>query len=392
MTPVFLNALGILCALGNDSAGVRRNLYAGSSAGMKVREDLIHGRRVHVGVVEAELPDIEAELAAYASRNNRMLNAAIAQIRPQIEAARARYGAERIGIVLGTGTSGIAEGEAATAHWVHSGTFPAGYDYRQQEISGPSEYLRRALDIGGPAWTVSTACTSSAKALSSARRLLRSGVCDAVITGGVDTLCRLTLNGFGALESVSQSLCNPFSRHRDGINIGEGAAIFLMTREPGPVVLLGIGESSDAHHISAPDPEGRGAELAMRQALSNAGIAAQDVDYLNLHGTATPQNDLVESHAVARVFGTGLPCSSTKPLVGHTLGAAGALEAAFCWLLLQEPAPAPLPPHRWDGEADPALAPLELCGAASEACRCDIAASNSFAFGGNNICLVMGRG
>jgi 3-oxoacyl-[acyl-carrier-protein] synthase I len=391
MTRVYLNALGILNALGNDVASVRAGLHAGSTTGMLVRDDLIRGRTVRVGTVTADLPEVETELPMFASRNNRLLRGAVEQIRPQLDAALARYGAARIGIVLATGTSGIAEGEQAIAGRIRDGAFPSAYDYRQQEISSPSEYLRRALHISGPAWTVSTACTSSAKALSSARRLLTTGLCDAVIVGGVDTLCRLTLNGFAALESVSQGLCNPFSRNRDGINIGEGAAIFLMTREPGPVCVPGIGESSDAFHISGPDPEGRGAEIAMREALADANIRADAVDYLNLHGTATPQNDLVESHAVARVFGTELPCSSTKPLVGHTLGAAGATEAAFCWLLLTESEQTQLPPHIWDGEADPALAPLKLSSASGPAHDCRIAASNSFAFGGSNICVVLER-
>ena len=392
MTPVFLQALGILNALGNDLASVRRGLYAGSTAGMQVRQDFIPGRNVHVGAVDADLPEIEPRWAAYNSRNNQMLCAAIGQIRPQVEAAIGRYGAARVGIVLGTGTSGIAEGERAYAGYLHAGAFPAGFDYRQQEISSPSEYLRRALGITGPAWTVSTACTSSAKALASARRLLHAGICDAVISGGVDSLCKLTVNGFATLESVARGLCNPFSKNRDGINIGEGAAVFLLSREPGEVCLLGVGESSDAYHISAPDPEGRGAELAMREALADAGVTAAAVDYLNLHGTATPQNDLVESHSVARVFGTQVACSSTKPLVGHMLGAAGATEIAFCWLLLSEPAAAPLPPHVWDGVADPSLAPLKLCRAGDLPRHCRIAASNSFAFGGSNICVLLGRG
>ena len=389
MNRTYLHALGIVNALGEDTASVRKGLYAGSTAGMRERADLVAGRSVWVGEVTMDLPPIEAGMGVYESRNNRLLRAAIAQIRPEIDAAVARHGADRIGIVLGTSTAGIGEGERAVAALLADGAFPASYDYRQQEISSPGEYLRRALKTGGPAWTVSTACTSSAKALSSARRLLDTGLCDAVIVGGVDSLCRLTLNGFAALESVSRQLCNPFSKHRDGINIGEGAAVFLMSREPGPVCVLGIGESSDAFHISGPDPEGRGAELALRQAL--AGVDVTAVDYLNLHGTATPQNDLMESHAVHRVLGDAVPCSSTKPLVGHTLGAAGATELAFCWMLITEPGPASLPPHVWDGAADPALAPLNLCAPGMRR-DCRIAASNSFAFGGNNICVVLGRG
>ncbi|MGH8278860.1 MAG: beta-ketoacyl-[acyl-carrier-protein] synthase family protein [Gammaproteobacteria bacterium] len=392
MSRIYLHALGLINALGKNAAEVRQGLYAGSTAGLQARADLIAGRSVRVGAVTAELPAVEPEFPAYASRNNRLLRAAIEQIRPQLDTAIGKYGAARIGIVLGTGTSGIAEGERGYFAYLRDHAFPAEFDYRQQEISSPSNYLRRALGLRGPAWTVSTACTSSAKALASAGRLLTGGVCDAVITGGVDSLCRLTLHGFAALESVSRGLCNPCSRNRDGINIGEGAAIFLMSREPGPVCLLGIGETSDACHISAPDPEGRGAELAMRQALADAGVIPAAADYLNLHGTATPQNDLVESHAVARVFGTETPCSSTKPLVGHMLGAAGATEIAFCWLLLNETGPAPLPPHIWDGETDPALAPLNLCCQNAAPHHCDVTASNSFAFGGNNICVILGRG
>ena len=387
MTRVYLNSLGIINALGADVVSVRAGLRAGSTAGMQLREDLIMGRTVRAGTVDLELPHVAMGLAAYDSRNNRLLTAALAQIRPEVDAALARYGTARVGAVIGTSTSGIAEGEQAIMSLQHHGRFPDSYDYRQQEISGPSEYLRRALGLKGPCWTVSTACTSSAKAFSSARRLLSFGVCDAVVVGGADSLCRLTPSGFGALESLSQGLCNPSSKNRDGINIGEGATLFLMTREPGAVALLGVGESSDAFHISGPDPEGRGAELALRQALVEAG--ATRVDYLNLHGTGTLQNDLMEDAVVARVLGD-VPCSSTKPLVGHTLGAAGATEAAFCWMLLSDTDSGVLPPHVWDGVVDPALAPLNLCPAGYAPKSCKLVASNSFAFGGNNACLVLG--
>jgi 3-oxoacyl-[acyl-carrier-protein] synthase-1 len=386
----YLNALGVINALGRGIGDVRGRLYAGWTGGMTKRDDFIVGRTVRVGAVRGTLPDVEAEYGVYASRNIGILRAAVDQIRPEIDAAIERFGARRVGIVLGTGTSGVEEGLDAYAARLANGTFPAGYDYRRQEISAASEYLRRALGLRGPAFCVSTACTASAKAFSAARRLLRAGFCDAVIVGGVDALCRVTLNGFNALESVAADRCNPFSRNRDGINIGEGAAIFLMTREPGPVRLLGLGESSDAHHISAPDPDGGGAEAAMRGALAEARTEAGAVDYVNLHGTATPQNDRMESHAVARVLGTRVPCSSTKPLIGHLLGAAGASELAFCWMLLSEPHAVPLPPHVYDGRTDPDLAPLNLVRGERER-KCAITLSNSFAFGGNNACVVLGR-
>ena len=389
MTPVYLNALGIINALGNDTAQVREGLMTGNTAGMRRRDGLIPGRAVRAGTVTTPLAALPEAFAGYDSRNNRLLAEALQQIRPAVDAAMSRHGPKRVGIVLGTSTSGIAEGERAVAARYAGHALPPEYNYRQQEISSPSEYLRRVLGACGPAWTVSTACTSSAKAFSSARRLINSGLCDAVVVGGADSLCGLTLNGFGALESLSQGLCNPSSKNRDGINIGEGAALFLMSREPGPVALLGLGESSDAYHISGPDPEGHGAELALRRALAQAGVA--QVDYLNLHGTAKPQNDQMENLVVRRVLGSEVPCSSTKPLVGHTLGAAGATEAAFCWMLLTDPRPASLPPHVWDGIPDPALAKLNLCSVGYTPQACRVVASNSFAFGGNNACLVLGN-
>jgi 3-oxoacyl-[acyl-carrier-protein] synthase-1 len=222
----------------------------------------------------------------------------------------------------------------------------------------------------------------------SARNLLTVGLCDAVIVGGVDSLCRLTLNGFTALESTSADLCLPLSLNRKGINIGEAAAVFLMTREAAAIEFLGAGESSDAHHISAPHPDGLGAEAAMRAALKDAGLGSTDIDYLNLHATATQKNDEMESRAVARVFPAGVPVSGTKPMTGHTLGAAGATELAFCWLALQH---STLPPHVWDNVLDPALPALTTVQVGQRFARTSNRAcmSNSFAFGGSNASLII---
>jgi 3-oxoacyl-[acyl-carrier-protein] synthase-1 len=223
--------------------------------------------------------------------------------------------------------------------------------------------------------------------------MIRMGLCDAVVTGGVDTLCGFTVAGFSALESVSAAPCNPLSAARNGINLGEGAALFLMSREPAAVALCGWGESSDGHHMSAPDPAGGGARLAMEAALRRAGIAAADVDYINLHGTATVQNDAMESRAVANLFGAHVAVSSTKPFTGHTLGAAGAVEAAFCWLAMQDDNPeGRLPPHLWDRVQDPALPVLNVVRPGDRLGRpLRWALSNSFAFGGSNATLVFGR-
>ena len=349
-----------------------------------------------VGAVAGELAAIPPELIRQRSRNNQLLLEAALQIRPDIDRAIQTYGRDRIGIVLGTSTSGIDEASQGLAHYIRDQQFPADYDYQQQELGAPANFLADWLQVSGPAYVISTACTSSARALMSAQRLLDLGVCDVVLCGGVDTLCKLTLNGFSALEAVSGQRCNPFSRNRNGINIGEAAVLFLMSKQPGDgqaIALLGSGASSDAHHISAPEPSGRGAQEAMRKALNRAGLQPQQIGYLNLHGTATPHNDAMESHAVAAVFPEGVPCSSTKPMTGHTLGAAGALEAAFCWLSLsignKEHA---LPPHVWDGQADPELPTLNWVTPATRLTSTGprYLMSNSFAFGGNNVSLIIG--
>jgi 3-oxoacyl-[acyl-carrier-protein] synthase-1 len=386
---VFLPALGIVNALGRGADEVASRMFAADTSGMVLEDGWLPQGQVRVGRVGGALPDIPTRLRHHASRNNRLLLAALAQIEPTIDRALTRFGRDRVGVVLGTSTSGIAEGEAAIAHHRATGELPAEYSYCQQEIGAPAVFLARHLDLGGPAYTVSTACTSSAKAFASARNLLRYGLCDAVIVGGVDSLCRLTLNGFSALESITPTLTNPLSRNRCGINIGEGAALFLLSREESAVELLGIGESSDAYHMSAPHPEGLGAEAAMRAALADADLAPAEIDYVNLHGTATPKNDEMESRAVARVFCDGVPASGTKPLTGHMLGAAGATELALCWLALHD---GRLPPHVWDGLADAELPHLDLVTGERRFARATRRAclSNSFAFGGSNASLLIG--
>ncbi|WP_129972292.1 MULTISPECIES: beta-ketoacyl-[acyl-carrier-protein] synthase family protein [unclassified Pseudomonas] len=392
----YLNALGVICALGRDKQIVARNLFAGDCSGMRRESGWVPERELPVAAVHGDLAPIPEALADQRSRNNQLLLEAALQIRDDIEHAIQTYGRERIGVVLGTSTSGIDEASRGLAHYIRDQQFPADYDYRQQELGAPANFLADWLQLSGPTYVISTACTSSARALMSARRLLDLGLCDAVLCGGVDSLCKLTLNGFSALEAVSDERCNPFSANRNGINIGEAAVLFVMSKERGAgpgIALLGAGASSDAHHISAPEPTGRGALQSMQKALDQAHLQAGDISYLNLHGTATQHNDAMESLAVAALFAEGVPCSSTKPMTGHTLGAAGALEAAFCWLSLSADNPDyALPPHIWDGQADPALPALKWVTAserlASIAPR--YLMSNSFAFGGNNVSLIIG--
>jgi 3-oxoacyl-[acyl-carrier-protein] synthase-1 len=276
---------------------------------------------------------------------------------------------------------------------VHAGLgWPPRYDYALQEMGNAAECVAQQLGVTGPAYAISTACSSGAKALASGARLLRSGMVDAVVAGGGDALSAFTIAGFSALEAVSAERCNPLSANRAGINIGEGAALFLMGREEGPVRLSGWGESADAHHMSAPEPSGRGAAQAMERALARAGVAHGDVDYVNLHGTATAQNDAMESLAVERVLGREVPVSSTKPLTGHALAAAGAIEAVFAWHTLVDNPTGRLPTHWWDGVFDAALPALRPVAPGTALGR-PVAhvLSNSFAFGGSNVALLFSK-
>ena len=383
-------AMGLVTPIGTGMAEVAAALFAGTRAGLVPREGLIPGRTVMVGAAATEPPP------GPEPRNNRLMGLALEQIAGEVEQAVRRFGPGRVGVVVGTSTAGIAEGERAFLARHRTGEWPADFHYAQQETSGLGEFTARALGLAGPAYTVATACSSSGKVFGSARRLMAAGLCDAVVVGGADTLCRMTLGGFASLEAVSAGLSQPFSSHRDGINIGEAAAAFLLTRDTAPVMLLGLGESADAHHVSAPDPEGRGALAAMRAALDDAGLPPEAIGYVNLHGTGTPLNDSMEGKAVNALFGPRMPCSSTKGMTGHTLGAAGACEAAFLWLALNpDTNPAGLlPPHLWDGAADPSIPPLALTAPGDRLPPGGRAAmlSNSFAFGGSNVALVFGRG
>jgi 3-oxoacyl-[acyl-carrier-protein] synthase-1 len=389
---VYLHALGMINALGGNVDEIVPALAARRAPGMA---------NVHTGIGDAFAGSVlapldlapPAALVRYDCRNNRLLLAALAQIAPAIDAARERYGAHRIGVVLGTSTSGIEAAEAAFVYHAQAGQLPENFNYRQMEIGTAAPFAAAALGVQGPAFTISTACTSSAKAFASARRLLQLQLCDAVVVGGVDSLCELTVQGFASLESTSNVRTNPMSVNRCGINVGEGAAVFLMSRDEAAVRLAGIGESSDAHHISAPDPQGAGGELALREALADAGMASSALGYVNLHATATRKNDEMEAKLMTRVFPQGVATSGTKPLTGHQLGAAGATELGFAWLTLARE-DVPLPRHVWDGEADPALPLLDLVETERFLARgagAQYVMSNSFAFGGSNVSLILAR-
>lgn len=392
MTATCLTALGICCALGNDKQQVWQNAMSASREGMVWRSDLlISGDPIIVGQVNDDLPDLSGWPAHFRSRNNQLAALAYQQISEQVEELRKQFGAERIAVIIGTSTSGIAEGEQAIRYYQQHQQLPADYLYCTQEMVAPADFIARLAEVTGPSYAISTACSSSARALISAATLLNAGLADAVIVGGVDSLCQLTINGFHALESTSAGLCQPFSQHRDGINIGEGAALFVMQKQQKGIALLGGGMSSDAHHMSAPHPQGRGAVAAILQACQRAGISPSQLDYINLHGTATPLNDSMESHALNQLELTAVPVSSSKGMTGHTLGAAGAIEAALCWLTLSDyNSQQMLIPHCWDQQPDSQIPALNFVKK-GQTHQVNYCLSNSFAFGGNNVALVLGK-
>lgn len=391
---VYLQDMGLVCALGCGADAVRRALLSAVPAsGLTLTDRYSPGRMRYVGEVSLALPDLGHAAPQHRVRNNALAAAALAQVRPSVQAAIERYGARRVAIVVGTSTSGVIEGECALGHRQETGMWPASYSYGQQELGNLAAFIAAEIGTTGIAHVISTACSSSAKAMASAARLLAAGYADAVITGGCDVLSKFTLAGFDALHSLSAAQSLPLSHNRDGINLGEGAAFFLMGKEPGPVRLAGWGESSDAYHMSAPDPTGRGALTAMTDAVGRAGLTTAAIDYVNLHGTGTKHNDEMESLAVAELLGAEVFVSSSKPLSGHTLAAAGALEAGFAWLTLVDNPRGLLPPHWWDGVRDPSLSALRIVAPGESLGRpVRYVLSNSFAFGGSNAALVLGTG
>lgn len=385
---LFVQDFGVSCPLGSGKATVADALFEGRADALSERTDILPGRRLRVGAVTTELPPIPESFPGFNSRNNRLMLTVLDEIRAAVALAVERHGADRVGVVVGTSTSGVAETQEALAMCRRDGHWPNSFHAREQETGNLGQFVASWLGLRGPAYTIATACSSSAKVFASAARLIRAGLVDTVVVGGGDTLCGMTLGGFGALEALSATRCNPFSVNRDGITIGEGAAAFLIGKDPGTVELLAVGETSDAHHPTAPDPEGRGARAAMEAALRQAGLTAADIAYVNLHGTATPLNDAMESRAVAETFGHTVPVSSTKGMTGHMLGATGGVEAAFLCLSLLD---GRLPPHVWDGQSDPALPALNFVTAGQTAGKGRAMLSNSFGFGGSNAALLLGR-
>ena len=392
MLPLAIRACTLTSALGRG-IDAHREALAGMRGGLRPNDISSAPLACWIGRVDGiEHEPLPAAHAAWDSRNNRLAWLGLRQdgFVGQVEAARERYGAARVALLLGTSTASIGATEEGYRR-LENGRLPA--DLHRPRLHQPHSlagFVAAALALRGPCLTVSTACSSSAKVFASAERLIRLGLADAAVVGGVDTLCDSVLFGFNALELVSPGPCRPFDARRDGISIGEAAGFALLERvetAPRAPRLVGWGESSDAYHMSTPHPDGVGAEAAIREALARAALEPAQVGYLNLHGTASRKNDDMEAALVSRLFPATTRASSTKGYTGHTLGAAGIVEAAIALLAIRDG----LVPGNLGAEApDPA------CGAQfawrGEHRRIDVAMSNSFGFGGNNASLVFARG
>lgn len=389
-----LSAYAIATALGTGRQPTIDGLMARRSGLVRQKWET-----VDIDTCIGEVPGLDAlslppELQAFDCRNNRLALLALELdgFGDAVRMATERVGAGRVGVFLGTSTSGILSSEQAYRHRDPvTGALPAELDYRHtQNTYSLADFVRRYFDLHGPAHVVSTACSSSSKVFASAQRMLACGLIDAAVVGGVDSLCLTTLYGFQSLQLVSRDPCRPFDAHRNGINIGEGAAFALVERahdaRPGDILVTGIGESSDAHHMSSPHPQGLGAQMAMSAALKMAGLQAADIDYIALHGTSTPSNDAAENKAVLSLFGDQTPCSSIKGHTGHTLGAAGAVNVVLGALALQlDMAPA----GAGTESIDPELGCRYLLANLKQPMRHVL--SNSFGFGGSNCSLVLSK-
>jgi len=390
MTPIAISRFTATTALGAGTAATldaMRQQRSGLKRAHFLDAELPGWIGVVEGVDEVRLP---AGLDAYDCRNNRLAWLGLQQdgLLDAVDSARRRWGATRIALILGTSTSGQLQTELAYRRRAADGSLPADFHYAQtQNTFSLAAFVAQALALRGPTWVVSTACSSSAKVFASAARLLCTGLVDAALVGGVDSLCLTTLYGFNSLELLSPDICRPWDARRHGLSLGEGAAFALLERDCAQPLgwLLGTGESSDGHHMSSPHPQGLGAVEAMRAALADASLEPAAIDYINLHGTATPNNDSAEDCAVQAVFGSATPCSSTKGATGHTLGAAGAVEAAISLLALHHGL---MPAGLNSLTPDPALKTNYLRH--NQAAPLRTVLSNSFGFGGSNASLVFG--
>ncbi|MBP5201158.1 3-oxoacyl-ACP synthase [bacterium] len=386
---IYLSKPGIMSSAGSNLEELYTSIVSGDQRGIK-RYETFSGSTFFAARIDENV--LAPSTGRFDMKIIRIEEAALDQIGSIIEKAKSKYGEKRIAVCVGSCDNGTEFSLTGHRKYFENGTFPEDYSIEMQGADYVSTFIAEKYGLQGPVCTFSTACSSSAGAIIKAAELIKSGLCDAAVAGGIDIASDTTLDGFASLEAISGSITNPFSKNRSGITLGDGAAFFVLSKEPldesvPKICLIGYGESCDAHHMTSPDPSGIGAKKAIEKALSNAKIKPEEVDYINLHGTGTKFNDSMEAKAVDAVFGTyKVPCSTTKPVTGHTLGAAGALELAICFAAITNNL---LPPQIWDGVFDEEMPELNFVNKNNNLHQTKICLSNSFAFGGANACLVI---
>ena len=391
MLPLAITHSTILTSIGAGKAKTLENLRARKTGLQPCDFDMVELSTYLGAVCEIDDAAITGDLAQFDCRNNRLASKALALdgFDEAVAKAREKYGAHRIGVFLGTSTAGILTTEIAYRMRGDDGGLPGDFPYAGTHSTfSVASFVSAAMGLAGPSAVISAACASTSKAFGNAARMIALGLCDAAIVGGADSLCLTTLYGFNSLMLVSPQPCRPFGANRDGISIGEGAGFVLLEKagDDDNIHFIGIGESSDAHHMSSPHPEGRGARLAMENALESASLAPGDIDYVNLHGTATQVGDAAEDRAISDLFGSATPCSSIKGFTGHTLGASGVVEAIISMLALEHGF---MPGTAGTDTFDPQMkSALLRTGVHAPLAR---VMSNSFGFGGSNCSVIFGR-
>lgn len=396
MIPVYFSRPAVFCAAGSNIDELWESVVSGNQNGI-CRVKALNGKEFFAARIADGL--LKKSGGRYDMRIIRIEEQTVRQLEKEIELVKNKYGEQRVGVCVGSCDNGTEFSLAGHREYFARGEFPEGYSLEIQGADYVASFITEKYGLQGPSLVFETACSSSAGAIIKAAELIRSGICDAVVAGGIDIASDTVLMGFDSLEAISSEITNPFSKNRHGITLGEAGAFFVMTKDvlDGnlPVQLLGYGESADAYHMTSPDPSGNGAMRAMKKALSAAGIKPEEVDYINLHGTGTKYNDSMEAKAVFSVFGENkVPASTTKPVTGHTLGAAGALEAAVCFACIEKDYGREeicLPVQVWDRQQDSEMPVLNIVDENSKnSGKVKICLSNSFAFGGANSSLIIG--
>lgn len=379
MANISITSYSAICSLGTDISEIFQNSLLSGKNYFSQDDSIIKGVDLYLGKVKAKLPLIQNP--KFNTRTNSLLLHCCNQIKTDIDEIISKYGKERIGVVVGSTNVGVNEYENS-------------HDVFHSQIGSPAIFLKEYFGLKNYCAGVSTACTSGIKAFSTGVKLLENGICDAVLCAASDALSKTPVFGFTSLEVMSHSICKPFSKNRDGINIGEGAAVFILEKDANNgFKILGIGETSDAYHTSTPDPQGVQAAHAIEIALKNAGLTPSNIDYINLHGTGTVTNDVMEANAVYKIFEDKVPASSTKSLTGHCLGASAGVETALCLAFLDNSInpQKKLIPHNYDGEYDTGLPEIKLAKHKEKAEKNTRVLCNAFGFGGSNAVIILGR-